>query len=110
VSVYQFDEVREAQRLETLRFDAADGDWLDFVNANRLGTYDGKKFDLIVGPVANDDIFPTLQAFQAGLFTREQTLEALKVRQLYDQYVFVSELSIGMLEFVRAYTPQEVRR
>ncbi|MDR1582490.1 MAG: DUF3990 domain-containing protein, partial [Prevotellaceae bacterium] len=52
---------------------------------------------LITGPVANDDVFTTLQLFENGVLSRAQAIDALKVKKLYDQYTFVSERSISLL-------------
>ena len=38
--------------------------WLDFVYQNRRGIYTGKPYDLIIGPVANDDVFATLIIYE----------------------------------------------
>ncbi len=72
-----------------------------FVAANRNGAYGGKKYDLIVGAVANDDVYRTLQIYFSGLLSKEQTIEVLKIKTLFDQYVFASEESLSLLRFVR---------
>ncbi|MDR1833953.1 MAG: DUF3990 domain-containing protein [Propionibacteriaceae bacterium] len=107
VSEYDFDENVAFSKLDVLSFSAPDGDWLDFVFACRSGSYDGPGYDLVVGPVANDDVYPTLQAFAYGVLTREQAIDALRVRRLYNQYVFRSEEALSFLEFVSAFSPVE---
>ena len=42
VSVYEFDQSGLAS-LDLLRFESANEEWLDFVSANRSGTYTGKQ-------------------------------------------------------------------
>lgn len=83
-----------------LRFDAPDEAWLDFVCANRAGTYGGEAFDFIFGPVANDDVYTTFARYTAGSLSKSQTLEALKIKKLYNQLVLTSEKTPGYLEFV----------
>lgn len=100
VSVYEFD--MNAKGLDILRFDAAGEEWLDFVSANRAGKYDGKKYDIVIGAVANDDVYATFNLYESGFFTRKQTLDALKIKKLYDQVVFVTEKAISQLRFVRS--------
>ena len=75
--------------------------WLDFVANNRKGTYSGESFDLVYGPVANDDVYRTLTLYMTGILTKEQTLESLKVRKLYNQLVFCSEKSLEYIHFKR---------
>lgn len=101
VSVYDFDE-RGLQELRTLSFDSANEEWLDFVSKNRNGAAIPEKYDLIYGPVADDDIFRTFALYSSGVLTKEQTLEALKIKNLFNQYVFSTEKALSFLKFVRA--------
>lgn len=99
VNVYEFDENAESG-LNIKRFSAPDEEWLDFVSAHRNGTYDGEKYDVVIGAVANDDVYRTLQVYSSGLLTKEQVLEALKVKKLFNQYVFATEKSLASLKFI----------
>lgn len=101
VNVYELDESALAD-LNVKRFLAPDEQWLDFVSAHRNGTYAGEEYDVIIGAVANDDVYRTLQIYAGGLLTKEQALEALKIKQLFDQYVFASENALSALKFVKA--------
>ncbi|MEN6568173.1 MAG: DUF3990 domain-containing protein [Veillonellales bacterium] len=99
VNVYHFDEERALQGLDVLRFDYANEKWLDFVSLNRAGEYTGRQYDCIIGPVADDDVYRTFALYTSGLLTKEQTLAALKVKNLYDQVVFATETSLTYLKF-----------
>ena len=99
VNIYEIDDSINSEMIKIKRFTSPDGDWLDFVFANRNGTYDGETYDLVIGAVADDDVYRTLQVYGDGLLTREQALEALKIKKLYDQYVFSSDVSISLLKF-----------
>jgi len=55
VSVYEIADMTVLrQMLNILEFPVPDEAWLDFVFANRSGTYTGPEHDIIFGPVAND--------------------------------------------------------
>ena len=101
VNVYEIDDVAEA-KLNVKRFTAPDEEWLDFVSAHRNGTYDGEEYDLIMGAVANDDVYRTLQVYSTGLLTKEQAIEALKIKKLFDQYVFATNDALSCLMFVES--------
>ena len=73
--------------------------WLDFVAANRQGTYQGEKYDLIYGAVANDDVYRTIALYMTGVLDKEQTLSSLKIRKLFNQLVFATEKSLQYLKF-----------
>ena len=72
---------------------------MDFFTANRQETYQGKKYDLIYGAVANDDVYRTITLYMTGVLDKKQTLEALKIRKLFNQLVFTTENSLKYLHF-----------
>lgn len=102
VNVYSLDK-KAFKDCSLLEFKSANGAWLDFVCENRNGTYKGKEYDLIRGPVANDDVYRTVTLYLSGLLSRSATLNALKVRKLYNQIVFASEKALGFLTFQSSY-------
>ncbi len=102
VNVYEFDENAQTNTLKIKKFSAPNEEWLEFVSAHRNGTYNGEKYDLIIGAVANDDVYRTLQVYSTGLLSKEQALEALKVKKLFNQYVFASEEALALLKFQEA--------
>jgi len=99
VSVYEVDYEKMKQELDILHFKSADETWLDFVMANRRSIYNGKKYDVVYGPVANDTIYRTLIAFENGVLSAEDTIARLKVQQLFDQMTFLSEHSLSFLKY-----------
>lgn len=102
VNVYELDENAQTNLLKIKRFSAPNEEWLDFVSAHRSGTYNGEQYDLIIGAVANDDVYRTLQVYSTGLLTKEQALEALKIKKLFNQYVFATKEALALLKFVEA--------
>jgi hypothetical protein len=106
VSVYDFDMEAAKSALDIAQFNAPDRLWLDFVHQNRRGMYAGKSYDLIIGPVANDDVFATLIVYEQGILNVEQTLEALKVKELYSQYVFKTEKALSLLRYAGSFAPE----
>ena len=102
VNVYELPEDSDLSALSVREFSSPDKNWLDFVTAHRNGTYCGEAFDLIIGAVANDDVYRTLQVYSAGLLTEEQALEALRIKKLFNQYVFASHESLALLRFMEA--------
>ncbi|MDR3288738.1 MAG: DUF3990 domain-containing protein [Peptococcaceae bacterium] len=107
VSVYEFDEQAAFTACTLLRFDSPGEEWLDFVSENRNGTYQGAAYELIYGAVANDDIFATFTLYAGGELTKEETLNRLKVKKLYNQLVFGSERALFYLNFAGTLTGKE---
>ena len=108
VSVYDFDMEAAKTILDILQFASPDRLWLDFVHQNRHNIYAGKPYDLIIGPVANDDVFATLIVYEQGILNVEQTLEALKVKELYNQFVFKTEKALSLLKYTDSFDPGAV--
>ena len=101
VNIYEIDDNIDGD-LNIRRFFSPDEEWLDFVSSHRNGTYAGERYDLIIGAVANDDVYRTLQVYSSGLLTKEQAIEALKIKKLFDQYVFATDKALLQLRFMRA--------
>ena len=107
VSIYEIDEGTAFAECSILKFESANEAWLDFVSENRSGNYSGEAYDFIYGPVANDDVYTTFTLYTAGVLTKEQTLEALKVKKLYNQLVLTSEKALSYLKFVETVPEEE---
>lgn len=107
VSIYEIDEEKAFAECSILRFESANEAWLDFVSENRSGNYSGEAYDFIYGPVANDDVYTTFTLYTAGVLTKEQTLEALKVKKLYNQLVLTSEKALSYLKFIGTVPEEE---
>lgn len=99
VSVFELDEDKLGE-LSILRFDTADADWLNYVTANRKGTYTGKKYDMVIGPVANDNTMPVINDYMAGNINEEIALLLLKPQKLSDQYAFLTWKGLSALRYV----------
>lgn len=55
--------------------------------------------DFVYGPVANDDVYTTFTLYTAGVLTKEQTIETLKIKKLYNQLVITSTKALSYLQF-----------
>ena len=102
VNIYEIDDSIGSELLKIKRFNSPDEEWLDFVSAHRNGMYEGEQYDIIIGAVANDDVYRTLQVYSTGLLTKEQALESLRIKKLFDQYVFATNEAISLLKFVKS--------
>ena len=107
VSIYEINHAKAFAECSVLRFDAPDEAWLDFVSDNRAGNYSGESYDFIYGPVANDDVYTTFALYTAGVLSKEQTIEALKVKKLYNQLVLTSEKALSFLKFIGTVLKEE---
>jgi len=88
ISVYEFDLDKAEKDLRILRFDSPNPEWLRFVTACRVGKDAGYSYDVAMGPVANDNVYATIQLFETGLLSEQETIIRLKVEEIYDQILF----------------------
>ena len=100
VSIYEFNDNIAFTECNLLRFNKADEKWLDFVSAQRNRSYTGESFELIYGPVANDEIFITFQLYASGDLGKDETLRRLKIKKLYNQLVLASDKALSYLNFI----------
>ena len=90
---------------KVLDFKEADGAWLDFVCACRSGKAIWRKYDIIKGRVANDDVFKTVDAYLKRNITREVALRELSYLKPNDQIAFITKKAIdGLLTFKKSRT------
>ena len=107
LNIYSVEEAVAFKECSLLRFDSPDEAWLDFVSDNRSGKYVGEAYDFIFGPVANDDVYRTFTLYTAGVLTKEQTLEQLKIKKLYNQLVLTTEKALSYLRFAGTVPEEE---
>lgn len=98
VSSYEFDEGC-SDALSSLVFDSANRDWLEYVVANREGVCTDFDYDVVIGPVANDDVYRTVNLFEDGIINMDQAIEMLKIKELFNQYVFKTDYSLSLLHY-----------
>ena len=95
VNSYEVNYEAMQKELDIMHFESANEAWFDFVIANRRNTWQGKKYDVIYGPVANDTIYRTLIAYELGELSKVETIARLKIRQSFDQMTFSSDRSLS---------------
>jgi hypothetical protein len=100
VSAYQFDREKAGHDLEIRIFDTPNEEWFDFVCDQRMGKYQGEEYDIIHGPVANDQVYLCFAGFLAGTSTREETLKKLNNNKLYNQYTFCNGKALTYIKFI----------
>ena len=97
ISRYEFDESREVE-LKTLKFDSYSEEWLDFILNCRSGK-DSTDYDLVVGGVANDKVFNTVELFFDGLIDKTEAINRLRYEKPNLQICFRTEKALSLLYF-----------
>ena len=92
--------VRLDSRLDILEFSEMTDEWLDFIVDCRSGK--PHHHDIVIGAMANDQIYNFVADFIDGVITREQFWVLAKFKYPTHQIVFCTEESLKCLEFVSA--------
>lgn len=102
VSTFEFDEKAALEAgLNIKDFQTYSKEWADFVLSNRAnGTRTQiHGFDIVHGPIANDDVGFQIRRLLSGLITIETFLEELKYKEgITYQYFFGTEQAVRFLK------------
>lgn len=102
VSVYEFDENLLNNTDWNIRhFTGADEAWLYFVSDCRKSRQ--HNYDLVLGPVANDKVFTTVNLFESGVLDAPAAILQLRAYKTYDQVSFHTEKTIKELHFIKSF-------
>ena len=97
VNYYEFN--RDAG-LHTLSFAAMTEDWLDFIAFCRNGG--AHEYDIVEGPMANDEVYNYIADFLSGAITRAAFWELVRFRYPTHQLSFHTEMALQTLLFRNA--------
>lgn len=95
VNVYELSE--EWDDYKVLSFEKENEKWLDFVCACRKGQPLNKEYDIIIGNVADDDVFKTVDMYFRGLWDKEKVLGELRYYKLNNQIYIVNQETLNQL-------------
>jgi hypothetical protein len=99
VNVYEY---TQDNTLHVLDFKEMTDEWLDFVVACRDGqTHD---YDIVIGPMADDQIYNYVSDFIRGNITREQFWVLAKFKYPTHQIAFCTEASLKCITFKSVFS------
>lgn len=98
VSVFNFDEDK-ITGLKVCHFESANAEWLRYISRNRTEKSTEDDFDVVIGPVANDQAIRTVNNYLKGYFSEDIAIQLLLPQKLKDQYTFKTETALSLLKF-----------
>jgi len=93
--------------IKVLEWDEYNGEWLNFITACRLGQPVDTEWDLVIGGVANDKVFDTLQLFLDKLIGAEEAMRRLRYDKPNIQYCFKQQSLID--EYLHFLNSEEIK-
>jgi len=104
VTAFEFDEESLSVDAVNIKiFEMPSIDWVIFVLNNRNRNFvdfadnnsnHDNKYDIVIGPVANDDIALQFRLFTSGVIDADALVKGMKYRKLNDQYSFHTEKAL----------------
>lgn len=102
VSVYEVDDMLlQKEDFRIMEYNGATKEWLDFVVANRRYAL-FHDYDIVLGPVANDNLYATISLYENGELSAEAAVVQLRTHVLFNQVSFHTEKALAQLRFVES--------
>ena len=103
VTVYEVNE-DELKNIRLLSFDSPNVEWLNLVVKNRKGEYIAGDWDVISGPVADDQTAQVIDLYLEGAYDEEEAIRRFLTQRLKDQYAFKTNEALKLLIFKEVIT------
>ena len=103
VTVYEVNE-DELKNIRLLSFDLPNVEWLNLVVKNRKGEYIAENWDIISGPVADDQTAQVIDLYLEGAYDEEEAIRRFLTQRLKDQYAFKTNEALKLLIFKEVIT------
>ena len=97
VSIYHFNE-QHLDHLKVLNFETYSEEWLDFILQCRR-CQDTTDYDIVIGGVANDRVFNTVELYFDGLIDKLEAIKRLRYEENNLQITFRTDRALNYLRF-----------
>ena len=95
-------EYTENTELKILKFEKMTEEWLDFI-MNCRREKDDSDYDIVMGGVANDKVFNTVELYFDQLIDKNEAISRLKYEKPNMQICFRTEESLEHLHYERSF-------
>jgi hypothetical protein len=100
VFVYEF-ELTLSDAMKVKGFEGLSEEWLEMVLKNRTRGGIQHGFDVVEGPVANDQTNRTIALYVEGVYTTEMALQRLRYNKANNQVSIHTEKALSALALIR---------
>ena len=90
LSMYEVDKINLRKNVSVLEFETYSVQWLEFIAKCRQGE-PCENYDLVIGGIANDDVFNTLTLYFRGYIEKEEAIKRLCYEKPNIQYCFKNQ-------------------
>ena len=75
---------------------------MTFVMRNRTERGFTHDYDIVYGPVADDNVYTQFTLYEGGIISMPTFIQELKTYKLVDQYLFHTEKSLTAIKFIES--------
>ena len=102
VSVYEIDDnILQNKDFNIMEYHRATEQWLNFVVNNRR-TAPLHDYDIVLGPVANDNLYATISMYENGQLSVEAAIVQLNTHVLYNQVSFHTKEALSQIKYLES--------
>ena len=102
VSVYEIDDnILQNKDFNIMEYHRATEQWLNFVVNNRR-TAPLHNYDIVLGPVANDNLYATISMYENGQLSVEAAIVQLNTHVLYNQVSFHTKEALSQIKYLES--------
>ena len=101
VNVYEFDD-KVLDSMKVLLFKKPNEEWVNFVMKNRTERGFTHDYDIVYGPVADDNVYTQFTLYEGGIISMPTLIQELKTYKLVDQYLFHRERALVAIKYVES--------
>lgn len=108
VTAFEFDEEEaRRQKLRIKVFDKPSESWAKFVSENCHASRTGftHRYDIVIGPVANDSMALQFRLYEQGYITLKQLASKITFPKDNSQHFFATERAVRLLRKVEVINP-----
>lgn len=100
VNIYEYDPQKaKGLHLKSRRFQSPNEAWVDFVKKNRDNKDFEHGYDIVEGPVANDNVYLSFNLYETGFINKQELIRRLKAYKLVDQILFHTTEAVNLLAY-----------
>lgn len=100
VNIYEYNPQKAKDlHLKSRRFQSPNEAWVDFVKKNRDNKDFEHGYDIIEGPVANDNVYLSFNLYETGFINKQELIKRLKAYKLVDQILFHTPKAVSLLTY-----------
>ncbi len=89
----------QSERLKIKHFSTLNKEWLEFIKENRSKGGIQHDYDVVIGPVADDNTMETVQLYMAGILNADEAVERLRYSKINNQVSFHTQKALEYLQF-----------